>query len=540
MRRRRSTSAIHARRQAHPLRSPGAVARITALMALVALLVMVTVYSDAGSQALLQGQVGAKPVGITRDGKGQGQGHGHDAPATTASTLDWVRFDYDPAHSGSIPATQTLNAATVAGLHQLWHAQLSGVADSAPVYLHGLVFADHSQHDVLYVTSRDGTLTALDAGTGKALWSVHTKGPGWTTASPTADASRRDVYFYGLDGFVHKVGAIDGKEVTTGGWPVRITYIPAREKGSAPLSVVNGRLYAATSTYAPEVPPNQGHLVVIDLSNASTHVFNAVCSNIKHLLAPNECASSGGGIWARGTPAVDPVTGNIFVATANGPFDGAVNWGDSVLELSADGTRLLDSYTPVNQEELDDANWDLGSTGPALLPQIPGSKTPYLLVQGGKDGILRLLNRQNLSGKAGPGHVGGELQMIDQPGCPVFTQPAVWQPTARGATWVFTADYCGLTGYQVMTDKQGNTHLAQAWRLPVMASSPLLAGGMLFAASKGTLLALDPRTGKQLWSSAQPSARGALGAIHWESPIIVGGKVYVSDESGAVRAFGLT
>jgi len=508
-------------------------------MALTALLVALISCSDAQHQAPPQGQGGAKPAGETRFGTGQGQGQGHDAPATIASTVDWVRFNYDPAHSGSVPATQTLSAATVGGLRQLWRIQLGGVADSAPVYLHGLVFADQSQHDVLYVTTRDGTLIALDAATGHALWSVHTVGPEWTTASPAADLSRRSVYFYGLDGFVHKVGAIDGKEIKTGGWPVRITPIPAREKGSAPLSVVNGRLYAATSTYAPEVPPNQGHLVVIDLGNASTHVFNTVCSNIKHLLAPNECAASGGGIWARGSAVVDPVSGNVFVSTSNGPYDGVVNWGDSVLELSADGTRLLDSYTPVNQAELDDANWDLGSTAPALLPQFPGSKTPYLLVQGGKDGVLRLLNRQNLSSKAGPGYVGGELQLIAQPGCAMFTQPAVWQESAQGATWVFTADTCGLTSYQVVTDQHGNTRLRQAWHLPVVTTSPLLAGGVLFAASKGALLALDPRTGQQLWSSAQPSAAGPLGAIHWESPIIVGGKVYVSDESGAVLAFGL-
>jgi outer membrane protein assembly factor BamB len=450
-----------------------------------------------------------------------------------------VRFNYDPAHSGSMPAIQTINAATVGGLHQLWRTHLEVTADSAPVYLHALVFPDHHRHDVLYVTTKNGTLLALDAGTGRTLWRVHTHGPQYTTASPAADPSRRYVYFYGLDGFVHKVGASDGKEIKTGGWPVRITFIPAREKGSAPLSVVNGRLYAAVSTFAPETPPNQGHLVVIDLANASTHVFNTVCSNIHHVLAPHECATSGAGIWARATAVVDPVTGNVFISTANGPYDGRRNWGDSVLELSADGTHLIDSFTPVNQAELDDKNWDLGSTGPALLPQIPGSKTPSLLVQGGKDGVLHLLNRQNLSGRGGPGHVGGEVQVIDNPACTMFTQPAVWQESNQGATWVFTADICGMTGYQVVTDQHQDTRLRQVWHLPVVTTSPLLAGGVLFAASKGALLALDPRSGQQLWSSTQPSADGTLGAIHWESPIVVGGKVYVTDESGAVVAYGL-
>jgi outer membrane protein assembly factor BamB len=463
----------------------------------------------------------------------------HDELTTTANDTDWVRFDYDAAHSGNAPATQTISAATVRKLHQLWHAHLAGVADSAPVYLHALTFPDRSRRDVLYVTTRDGTLIALDAGTGHALWSVHTKGPEYTTAAPAADPSRRYVYFYGLDGFVHKVGAVDGKEVKAGGWPVRITAIPAREKGSAPLSIADGRLYAAVSTYAPEVPPNQGHLVVIDLANASTHVFNAVCSNIKHLLAAHECAASGAGIWGRGTAAVDPATGDVFVSTANGPYDGHVNWGDSVLELSADGTHVVDSYTPADQAKLDAANWDLGSTAPALLPRIPGSKTPLLLVQGGKDGVLRLLNRRNLSGKGGPGHVGGELQTIDKPACTMFTQPAVWQQPGHGATWVVTADLCGVTGYRVVTDRHRDTRLRQAWHLPVVTTSPVLANGVLFASSNGALLALDPRSGKNLWSSAQASALGTLAGIHWESPIIVGGRVYASDESGAVVAYGL-
>ncbi len=531
MTRPRSTPAISAWR--HTFRSPGAAARAVALSFL---LMVITGCSVTPRQAPRQAppQGGGRPLGGTQLGLG-----GHDEPATTANQTDWVRFNYDPAHSGSVPAIQTISAATIGGLHQLWRVRLGGTADSAPVYLHAIVLPDHSQHDVLYVTTKEGTLVALDAGTGRTLWTVHTMGPQYTTASPVADPSRRYVYFYGLDGAVHKIGATDGKETKTGGWPVRITRMPASEKGSSPLNIANGRLYAQTSTFAPEIPPYQGHLVVIDLGNGSTHVFNSLCSNIRRLLSAHDCSAYGSGIWGRAGAVVDPVTGNVFVTTGNGPYDGRLNWGESVLELSADGTHLLDSYTPVNNAALSAAQGDLGSTEPALLPQIPGSKTPYLLVQGGKDGVLRVLNRQHLSGRAGPGHVGGELQVIAKPNCVTFTQPAVWQESKQGATWVFTADTCGMTGYQVVTDQYRDTRLRQVWHIPVVTTSPVLVGGVLFAASKGALLALDPRSGQQLWSSAQPSASSALGAIHWESPIIVGGKVYVSDEGGAVVAYGL-
>ena len=121
----------------------------------------------------------------------------------------------------------------------------------------------------------------------------------------------------------------------------------------------------------------------------------------------------------------------------------------------------------------------------------------------------------------------------------MFTQPAVWQEPNQGAVWVYVANDCTLTGYQVVTDQQGNTLLSKAWELPITTSSPLVAGGVLFAATNGALLGLDPLTGQQLWSSAKPGAAGPLGAIHWESPIVVGSKVYVPDETGALLAFGL-
>ena len=266
--------------------SPG---RATTVVALAVLLVVIAGCSNGSTASHRPAQQGGGVGGAEARSNG-----GQDASASTANASDWLRFNNDPAHSGSVAAAGLVSAATVGSLRQVMRVALGGVADSAPVYLHGLVFPDRSVHDVLYVNLKTGTLLALDAGTGHTLWSVHTHGPEWTTSSPAVDPSHRYVYFYGLDGFVHKVGALDGKEVKTGGWPVRITTMPQHEKGSSPLDIVNGRLYASLATYAPEVPPNEGHLVVIDLANASTHVFNTMCSNIPHLLVPQECAASGG------------------------------------------------------------------------------------------------------------------------------------------------------------------------------------------------------------------------------------------------------
>jgi len=455
----------------------------------------------------------------------------------------WPGFDVDAARSGVNPDEQTLTSATVRGLHRLWSVTLPAVADSTPVLMTNLRLPDGTQRDVLYLTTKPGSLVALDAATGAELWVANTHGPRYTTSSPLADAARGVVYSYGLDGKVHQYNAATGQEIRGGGWPVLITTMPATEKESSSLNAANGYLYVTTAGYPGDAPPYQGHVVAINMTTGASHVFNSLCSDRAHVLAPGECPDNTSGIWSRAGVVVDPVTGSLFATTGNGSYNanqGGHDWGDSVLELSADASRVIDSYTPTNFQALDDGDTDLGSTSPALLPFIVKSQTPYLAVQVGKDGILRLLDRQNLSGQGGPGHVGGELQTINAPGgCGVFGQPAVWTDPASGAIWLFVTNGCGSGGYQVVTASDGTTTLEQKWGIRQGATSPVVAGGMLFAAAGGKLFALDPRTGQQLWTSASPSAGGSIGGIHWESPIVVGGRLYCSDENGRLISYGL-
>jgi outer membrane protein assembly factor BamB len=79
------------------------------------------------------------------------------------------------------------------------------------------------------------------------------------------------------------------------------------------------------------------------------------------------------------------------------------------------------------------------------------------------------------------------------------------------------------------------------WTVPIGATSPAVAGGVLFAATTGNkdLLAVDPRTGQLLWTSLAPHAGGSIGYIHWESPIVINGHLYCPDEDGDLVAYGL-
>jgi outer membrane protein assembly factor BamB len=469
--------------------------------------------------------------------------------ATARRPVDWPGFGFDPAGSRMNPTETQISATTVQGLRRLWQTTLPDVADSSPAYLPTLDFPDGTTRDVLYFTTKSGTLVALDANNGAQLWAHKnpSAGPNMvTTSSPLADRASGAIYSYGMDGKVHKYEAVSGAELFGSGWPVTVTNMPVTEKESSALNSAHGFLYVTMASCCGDTHPYQGHVVAINLTTGAKHVFNAMCSDHTHLLQPGECPDTGAGIWARPGVVVDPVTGNIFLTTGNGPYtadQGGHGWGESVLELAPDVGRVIDSYTVSNPNDLTPQDLDLGSADPALLPVIPGGKVPYLAVQASKEGVLRLLNRQNLSGQGGPGHTGGELQAIDAPDhCPVLTQPAVWTDPAEGGIWVFVTNYCAIGGYRLVTSPSGATKLQQAWSVGTGASSPIVAGDVLFATATGDTreaLALDPRSGRQLWSSAAPGAAGSIGTIHWESPIVIGGRLYCSDEQGQVTAYGL-
>ncbi|MDA8163699.1 MAG: PQQ-binding-like beta-propeller repeat protein, partial [Desulfobacteraceae bacterium] len=251
-----------------------------------------------------------------------------------------------------------------------------------------------------------------------------------------------------------------------------------------------------------------------------------------------DCPEVQAGIWARAGVVYDQGTDRIFTATGNGTFaPRAFDWGDTVLALRPDGSGAaggpLDSYTPTDHQLLQIADKDLGSTAPAILPVPPGGRIAHLAVQGGKDDTLRLLDLDNLSGRGGPGQAGGEIgRAIAVPqGGEVLTAPAVWVRPGDRSTWVFIANDRGISGLRLVNEN-GLPALETEWKRPHGGTSPLVANGVLFYAGSGGIRALDPETGKQLWGER-------IGSIHWQSPIVADGVLYVPDEDGTLTAFSI-
>jgi hypothetical protein len=478
----------------------------------------------------------------------------------TAPRYNWLQFDGDPQHSGNNRWETSITPANVNQLSQLYQTPLPAVADGAPAYLS--VATAQGIKFLLFLTTTDGSILALDALTGATAWS-HQYGPGscminngsnvcYTTSSPAVDPNLQNVYSYGLDGFVHKYQAANGNEVKTGGWPELATLKNFDEKGSSALSVAtaaNGTsyLYVANGGYPGDNGDYQGHITAINLSDGSQKVFNANCSNqtVHFVEMPGtpDCPALQTAIWARPGVVYDPDTDRIYMSTGNGDFVPASHdWGDTAFALHPDGTggpggNPLDSYTPTNFASLQAGDVDLGSTAPVLLPTLPGAnaKNQHVAVQSGKDARLRLINLDNMSGQGGTGHTGGEIGAIANvpQGGEVLTTPAVWVNPANGVPWIFIANGNGVSGLPVGLDASGNDKFGTGWQVGGGATSPLVANGMVFVAGGGMIRALNPLNGQTLWSST------GIGPIHWESPVVDNGVLYITDGNGNLTAFSI-
>lgn len=422
---------------------------------------------------------------------------------------DWPRFGYNAGRSNYYPDSTGIVAENVAGLTRM-QVTLDGTVDASPIYLHGVTVSGAS-HDVFFVTTSYGKTLAVDADNGEILWRYTPPGHDqWegsyqvTTATPVADPDRQYLYAAAPDGRIRKLAVADGHEL----WSTAITLLPAREKIASSLNYFDGHVLATTGGYVGDDPPYQGHVAVLDAANGNVvGIWNALCSDRSGLINPSTCSESGSAIWGRAGAVVDTTTGNILVTTGDGRWNGTNMWGDAVIELDRNASRIVANYTPMNTATLDANDVDLGSTSPVLLGTM--------LAQGGKDGDVRLLDRAAVSGTTA--HQGGEAQILSTPsGVARLTGPAVMR--REGETWMFAADRNGTAAFVFSGGR-----LQLRWSNGTAGTSPVVAGGLLYVYNPGGgLHVYDPVSGGSLTTLAS-------GGGHWNSPIVIDGRIALTE-----------
>jgi hypothetical protein len=179
----------------------------------------------------------------------------------------------------------------------------------------------------------------------------------------------------------------------------QVVFAAKQQNQRCALTLAGGKLYAPYAGYG-DTDPYHGWIIGFDaatLQPLTNYIFNTTPNSTTNVFGTN---AGEAGIWmAGGGLAVDANT-NLYFETGNGIFtatngSGGTEYGDSFIKLSTtNGLAVADYFTPWNQASLGGgtADTDLGSSGLVLLPDQPGPY-PHLLVGGGKEGKVYLINR---------------------------------------------------------------------------------------------------------------------------------------------------
>ena len=344
---------------------------------------------------------------------------------------------------------------------------------------------------------------------------------------------------------LHAIDLITGNEKTRSPVPIAgtypgtgdgtgtVTFSTRQQNQRAGLALVSGTVYICWGSHE-DSNPWYGWMMGYVYNGSTftqTAVFNAT---------PN---TRGGGIWmSGGAPAADS-NNNLYVLTGNGNFD-ATNatapnndYGDTLLKLTSNLT-VSQYFTPSDQLTLYQNDGDFASGGAAILADLPaGSPVTHLLMGGGKDQALYVLNRDQLGGLGDTNAV----QKISF-GSSIFTTGAYWNNR------YYLVGVGGPLRAYLLNASVPMFNLASsssnAYGFPGSAPSVSAAG-----TANGVVWTLDnhlyctkqsagcgptvlhahdaANVTTELWNSSKVAADVAGNAIKFTVPTVANGKVYV-------------
>jgi len=353
----------------------------------------------------------------------------------------------------------------------------------------------------------------------------------------TKDSSAN--YHYQL----HALDLITGAEKFGGPEEITATgFTPFTQLCHPGLLLTNGMIYMGFGSVG-DFPTWHGWVMAY---NAATLQQVAAYNS-----TPQNNTLGGAGIWQTGNGLVADAGGNIYAVTSNGNFDvdtGGKDFGSAYLKLSGSALAVLDYFVPYNQSMLNPEtdNVDLGSGGPLLIPNTT------LLVGGGKDAVLRVVDTTNMGKYTGIQNTNLQnIAGVTNP--PIFGSPVYWNSPNLGPliyiwgqgdnakAWSFNAQTSLLgTTPAMMSTFQGTKGWNDQAALSISANGNTAGTGILWASMPlsgisnpgpvpGILYAMDATSLKELWDSQMNASRDSVGNYSkFMPPTVVNGKVYLS------------
>jgi hypothetical protein len=496
-------------------------------------------------------------------------------------------YHNDLARDGANTQEYALTTANVntTGFGKLFSCTVDGAVYAQPLWVANLRI-NGAQHNVVFVATEHDSLFAFDADAAPCttLWTVSLidAGHGGTsgettvpagptgnlvgvgygdltpevgvTGTPVIDSSMNVLYVVSKSvnsaqtTFYQRLHAIDlttgnektGSPVTiagtypgTGDGGTTVTFSPRQQNQRSGLVLVNGTLCIAWSAHE-DALPYYGWVMNYTYNGTSFTQGNVL--NV----TPN---AQGGGIWMDGGAMAVDSGNNLYALTGNGTFDasntGAPNndYGDSMVRLS--GSLTVSQYfTPSDQLSDDQNDADFGSGGAAVLADLPaGSPVTHLVVGGGKDGNLYVLNRDVLGGL-------GDAAAVQKVaiGHGLFSTGAFWNDNlyVAGAGGALSAYSLSLSQAQFALSSASSQVFGWPGGTPSVSAAGAQGGivwildNHLYCTKQSSgcgaavLHAYDATDmGNELWNSAMVTADAAGNAVKFTVPTVANGKVYV-------------
>jgi outer membrane protein assembly factor BamB len=374
----------------------------------------------------------------------------------------------------------------------------------------------------------------------------------YTHAGPT-------VFVVSIDGKLHALNIVNGEDR----FPP-VAFVPAFSKNWS-LNGAKGVVYTGIS---------QGCAA----AKSGVYALDTESADKKPIFF--ESAPFGAGIWGRGGVSIG-TDGAVFTATGDGtPNPEQGRYSDAVVELAPKTLQVVDYYMPSNAAYLTRKDLDIGN----MTPGIFSFKGRELVVIGGKEGVLELLDVKSLGGDthrkplyrtpqlandtadiSGMGFWGAFATYEDEGGTRWVYAPA-WGPVS-GKAPAFPLTNGAAPDGSIMAfkveEQNGQAALIPAWISGNLSvpEPPIIANGVVFALSSGeftrqlddnghgytaqermshnpghaVLYAFDAKTGKELFNSGNtiPSFTH-LGGIAASD-----GRVFVTTYDSTVYAFGI-
>jgi len=510
------------------------------------------------------------------------------APLPSPAQVNVLTYHNDNARTGQNLNESTLTLANVNSdtFGLLFSCAVDGKIYAQPLYMAGVRITNNGTHNVVFVATENDSVYAFDADDNAGnnagpLWQVSFINPaaGVTpvpsadvdtadtspvigiTSTPVIDPSTLTLYVEAktkevsgtATNYVHRLHALDlGSGAEKFGGPVviqpavagtgdgndgagQVPFNGLRQLNRAALLLANGVIYVAYASHG-DISPYHGWMLGFNAQTLQPQgVFNST---------PN---GGLGGVWESGDGPATDASGHIYIVTGNGTFDGTTNgdYGDSFIKLTVSDTNLnlADYFTPYNQQSLSSADQDQGSGGLVVLPDAVGSAAhPHLAVGTGKDGIIHLVDRDNMGqfNATNNNQIVQSLAAITGSlGTPAYFNNTLYYIGAGDTLKAFSFAG-GLLG--TIPSAVNSTVFPGPGATPSISANGT-SNGIVWAvqaSSSAVLYAFNAtNVALELFDSQQAGSRSALGApAKFAAPTVANGKVYVGTAS-SLAVFGI-